>query len=175
MKKLLTKRILAVVAMVSLVTMTVFGQNNQTLMTLNDLLTRTFATFTATAGTITTLTSTSATITTATATTANTGTLTASTSIAVGGGTAITKILTATQTIDFANILTTAKEDVTVAVTGAAVGNVVTLGLPAAPAAGLGFMAYVSAADTVTIRAFNYTGVAVDAASASYRVTVLKY
>lgn len=80
--------------------------------------------------------------------------------------------LTATATLDFGSIAAAASEDLTVTVTGAVVGYSVSVGLPAAPAAGIVWDAFVSAADTVTIRATNITAGAVDPASATYRATV---
>lgn len=85
------------------------------------------------------------------------------------------KILSMTKAIDFPSIAAAASNDQTVTLAGAAVGDSVHLGLPAAPQAGLIFQGFVSAADTVTIRATNITGSAVDAASATYRVTVLQF
>lgn len=82
--------------------------------------------------------------------------------------------LSASAALDFAPIAAAASADLTIAVPGAAVGDTVELGLPAAPAAGLIFNAFVSAADTVTVRASNITGLAVDAAAATYRATVHK-
>lgn len=82
--------------------------------------------------------------------------------------------LTATAALDFASIAAAASADLTVAVAGAAVGDAVSLGLPAAPTAGLVFQGFVSAANTVTVRATNITAGAVDAASATYRATVYK-
>lgn len=87
----------------------------------------------------------------------------------------ILNILTNTATLDYASIATLAYEDLTITVTGAKVGDSVALGLPAAPLAGVVFNAWVSATDTVTIRANNYTGTSKDPASASYRVTVFNY
>ena len=98
-----------------------------------------------------------------------------STGVKFNSGTEITKILSATDTLDFASIGSQASSDLTIAVTGAAAGDSVFLGLPASPAAGIVFNAFVSAADTVTVRAHNYTGGAVDPASATYRVTVVKF
>jgi hypothetical protein len=89
-----------------------------------------------------------------------------------GSGLKITAILGASAALNFASIAAAASEDLTITVTGASVNNVVSLGLPAAPAAGLVFNAFVSAADTVIVRASNITGVAVDAASATYSVVV---
>lgn len=82
--------------------------------------------------------------------------------------------LTATAALDFASINAAASEDLTIAVTGAAVGDSVSLGLPAAPTAGIVFQAFVSAANTVTVRATNITAGAVNPASATYRATVIK-
>lgn len=82
--------------------------------------------------------------------------------------------LTATAALDFAAIAAAASADLTIAVAGAAVGDSVELGLPAAPAAGLIFNGFVSAADTVTVRASNITAAPVDAAPATYRATVHK-
>lgn len=82
--------------------------------------------------------------------------------------------LSATAALDFASIAAAASADLTISVAGAAVGDAVSLGLPAAPAAGLVFNGFVSAADVVTVRATNITAAAVDAASATYRATVHK-
>ncbi len=100
--------------------------------------------------------------------------LTGDTTLSVSIGRYQSPVLTKTATLDFASIATTASEDLTIAVAGAAVGDPVSLGLPAAPAAGLVFFAFVSAADVVTVRAMNITGTGVNAASASYKVAVHK-
>lgn len=83
-------------------------------------------------------------------------------------------VLTATAALDFASIAAAGSADLTITVAGAAVGDSVSVGLPAAPTAGLIFMTFVSAANTVTVRATNITAGAVDAASATYRATVIK-
>lgn len=88
----------------------------------------------------------------------------------VGPGAAIKN--SATAALDFASIAAAASADLTIALPGAAVGDKVSLGLPAAPAAGLIFQAFVSATDTVTVRATNITAAPVDAASATYRVSL---
>lgn len=85
------------------------------------------------------------------------------------------KELTATATLDFPSIATLTDEDLTITVTGAAANDSVVLGLPTSPTTGIVFNAFVSAADTVTVRAHNYTAGAIDPASATYRVTVFKY
>ena len=84
-------------------------------------------------------------------------------------------ILTATATLDFGSISAQTGADLTITVTGAEVGDSVFIGLPAAPLAGVAFMGFVSAADTVTVRAMNYTGTSKDPASATYRTTVFNY
>lgn len=89
-------------------------------------------------------------------------------------GERVEAILLGSATLDFASIGAAASADLTITVTGAAVNDHVALALPAAPAAGLVFMAFVSAANTVTVRAMNITAGAVDAASATYKVAVIK-
>lgn len=81
--------------------------------------------------------------------------------------------LTATGTLDFAEIAAVGQADLTITVAGAAVGDTVMLGLPAAPTAGIVFNAFVSASNTVTVRATNVTAAPVNPASATYRVTVI--
>lgn len=77
-------------------------------------------------------------------------------------------------TLDIASVAAVTCLDTTLgtAVTGAAVGDVCVLGLPASPQANLGFSCFVSAADTVKIRACNPTAGALDPASAAYSVRV---
>ena len=90
-----------------------------------------------------------------------------------GSGATVTKILTATATLNFPSISAASQADLTITVTGAATGDEVIMSLPAAPAAGIVFNAFVSATNTVTIRASNITGSPVDPASASYGVIVI--
>lgn len=91
------------------------------------------------------------------------------------GGSTVTKILTATAALDFGLIAAAASADLTITVTGAAVNHSVTLGLPAAPTAGIVYQAFVSAADTVTVRATNITAAGIDPASQTFRVTVIGF
>jgi hypothetical protein len=97
------------------------------------------------------------------------------TSLTVASGTALTKLLSATATLDFGSIASLASADLTITVTGAAVGDAVHLGLPAAPTAGIVFNSFVSAANTVTVRATNITAAPVDPASATYRAVVAAF
>lgn len=83
-------------------------------------------------------------------------------------------VLRASATLDFPSAAAGAGNNLTVTVNGAVVGDTVLIGLRAAPTGGLIFSGWVSAADTVTVRAQNPTAGAVDAASAVYDVVVLK-
>ena len=85
--------------------------------------------------------------------------------------------LTATSTLDFASTNNAAYTDLTVTVTGANLNDVVSLGIPngSVPAANSNFTAWVSAANTVTVRFNNNSGVAQDPASGSFKVFVTKF
>ncbi|MBC7971536.1 MAG: hypothetical protein H7Z11_15680 [Verrucomicrobia bacterium] len=90
-------------------------------------------------------------------------------------GTPLLKLLSAIATLDFPSIAAQSSSDLTITVTGSAVNDVVNVGLPATPASGIDFNAFVSAANTVTVRAHNYTALSIDPASASYRVSVMGF
>lgn len=92
--------------------------------------------------------------------------------LTVGGTTAVVnKILTATATIDFASLLSVGCEDQTVTVAGAALSDVVSLGIPNASIVANGnFFSWVSAANTVSVRFC--TVVSGDPASGSFRIEV---
>lgn len=84
-------------------------------------------------------------------------------------------ILTDTATLDFASIPAQLFEDITVTVTGASVGDVVSIGIPTAAAVPSSmFTAFVSATDTVTIRAANISLISIDPASGLFKVKVFK-
>lgn len=83
--------------------------------------------------------------------------------------------LTATAALNFPNIVTLTSQELTITVTGAAVGDSVLVGPPAAIEANLTWAAFVSAADTVTIRVSNPTAGDINPASATWRATVLKH
>ena len=93
--------------------------------------------------------------------------------IASPSSTTITKVLSATASLNFPEIAAASQANLTITVTGAAVGDEVIMALPSGPAAGLVFNAFVSAADTVTIRASNISGSPVDAGAATYGVIVI--
>lgn len=96
------------------------------------------------------------------------GTLVDTATLKVGSGATLSKILSATATLDFAS----GPDVQTMTVTGAAVGDTVALGVPhgSVPSDGA-FFGWVSATDTVSIR---YTGTG-DPSSGTFRATVFKF
>jgi hypothetical protein len=83
--------------------------------------------------------------------------------------------LTGSATLNFPSTLTMLSADLTITVTGAADGDVVSLGVPnAAVNANTSYSAWVSAANTVTVRFNNYSSGTVDPASALFKVFVTK-
>ncbi len=97
------------------------------------------------------------------------------TGVQVGATSQIAGVRTAVGTLDFGSISAGASADLTINVSGAAVGDTVALGLPAAPTAGIVFNGFVSSAGVVTVRASNITGSPIDPASDSYRATVIQF
>ncbi len=98
-------------------------------------------------------------------------------SFRIGGGTAVANILSATATLDFPSIAANSFADLTITVTGAVSGDTVI----ANPIAGsaitdVSYDAWVSAANTVTIRATNNSSTtARDPASGTFRATVIRF
>ena len=100
----------------------------------------------------------------------------APTNLTVGSGTPITKVLSASATLDFPSIAAqTCDESLTITVTGAATGNVVSLGPPSGFENGLSATGYVSASNTVKVRLCNVTSGSIDPASASWRAMVTAF
>lgn len=86
----------------------------------------------------------------------------------------IAKTLTNTATLDFASTIAGAVADLTITVTGAALNDVVAVGVPnGAVTATATYTAWVSATDIVTVR-FSPKATE-DPASATFRVSVIKY
>ena len=83
-------------------------------------------------------------------------------------------ILTGSAMLDFGSIGANSSIDLTITVTGAVIGNAVALGLPSTPNVEVVFMAFVSAVDTVTVRAFNVSAMSVDPTSGLFNVTVFQ-
>ena len=92
------------------------------------------------------------------------GAFIASGALTIGGGTAISKHLSATASLDFTALAANTCEVLTITVTGATDGNMVTLGVPNALADVDGaterttFFGWVSGTDTVSVRRCNVTG-----------------
>lgn len=84
-------------------------------------------------------------------------------------------ILSASATLDFGSTAAQSSSDLTISVPGSAVGDAVSIGLPASPAANTSFTAWVSAMDTVKVRHNNYSSGSVDPASGTYRAVVFKF
>lgn len=97
-------------------------------------------------------------------------------SLTINSGTAITKILKGTITVNPASVLTLATTEVTVTLTGAVAGDVITVNPPAAGlTAGMVVCdARVSATDEVKIRIFNGSAGTVDEASGTWLYTILR-
>lgn len=93
--------------------------------------------------------------------------------IAGTGSATVTKVRSGSASLNFGSIGAAAQADLTITIAGAAVGDEVIMALPAAPAAGIIFNAFVSAANTVTIRASNITASPVDPAAATYGAIVI--
>lgn len=96
-------------------------------------------------------------------------------SLVVNGGTAITGHLSAAAVLDFGNLAAIGCEDLTITVTGAAVGDTVAIGVPngSVPSATFTYTAWVSATNTVTIR--GCTLVSGDPASGTFRADVWQH
>lgn len=85
------------------------------------------------------------------------------------------KILPGSATLDFASTAAQTSSELTISVTGAADGDVVTVGVPNASAsANTSYSARVSAANTVTVKFNNYSSGAVDPTSGTFNVKVFK-
>lgn len=83
------------------------------------------------------------------------------------------KSFSADATLNFPSVAALSEQSLTVSVIGARVGDFATVST-ATHTAGLIYNAVVTANDTVTIYAQNYTAGAIDPASATYRVIVLQ-
>lgn len=88
----------------------------------------------------------------------------------VGGGGSLTRLLSGTYTVAFTVVPANTTQDATVALTNAAIGDAVMLGLPATVTAGLMFEGRVLAAGSVGIRAANVTAASI----AAFTITNLK-
>ncbi|MGN6822754.1 MAG: hypothetical protein ACTHJ7_08300, partial [Candidatus Nitrosocosmicus sp.] len=88
----------------------------------------------------------------------------------------IAKTLTTTATLDFPSTSAQSSSELTVTVTGAADGDIVEVGVPNASAnTNSCFTARVSSANTISVTFNNYSSAAIDPASGTFRVSIIKY
>lgn len=87
---------------------------------------------------------------------------------------ALAKTIKATATLNFSSTAAQTSADLTITATGAAVGDVVQVS-PGATDANSSYSAWVSATNTVTVRFNNYSAGAIDPASGTFNVIVIKY
>ncbi len=84
------------------------------------------------------------------------------------------RVLSASADLDFADMAGGAHSHKDIDLPGASVGDLVALGLPAAPDGGLVYYAHVPEAGKVRIRAANTTDAAIDPVAAAFTVAVIK-
>lgn len=101
--------------------------------------------------------------------------------VAIGGGAAVKKVLTGTASVDFTALAAGTCENFNITVTGAADGDVVSLGIPAAAWATTEYATidyFVSAANTVTVKRCNLTNSTTalsNPAAVTIRATVFQF
>jgi hypothetical protein len=105
--------------------------------------------------------------------------LTAGTGITITNGagtiTVANSYLTGSATLDFPSTAAQSSSDLTITVTGAALNDVVSVGVPnGSVLSNSDYTAWASAADTVTVRFNNYSSGAQDPASGTFKVIVFK-
>jgi hypothetical protein len=83
--------------------------------------------------------------------------------------------LTVTTSLNFGTVSNNSSSSITVSVTGAAVNDVVMLGMPSAVSEGLTFFGHVVAADQVHVDAVNATNASKTQSAVTFRITVIGY
>lgn len=110
-----------------------------------------------------------------------TGTAAVSSTLSIGGGAAIAKVLTGTGSVDFTALAAGTCETFNVTVTGAANGDSVALGIPAAAWATTEYATiegFVSASNVVTVKRCNLTNATTalsNPAAVTVRATVIQF
>lgn len=110
-----------------------------------------------------------------------TGAMAVSSTVSIGGGAAIAKVLTGTASVDFTALAAGTCETFNITVTGAANGDSVALGIPAVAWATTEYATiegFVSAANTVTIKRCNLTNATTalsNPAAVTARATVIQF
>jgi hypothetical protein len=88
----------------------------------------------------------------------------------------LAKMITSTQSLDFAGTNNGSTSDVTVSLPGAVDGEMVVIGpLNDAIYTGSFYTAWVSSADNVTVRFFNNSGSIQDPPARNFRISIIKY
>ena len=95
--------------------------------------------------------------------------------IQLGTGGYILKLLEFSQALDFGSIAAQTSAELTVTVTGAVAGDEVVANPNSSPETGLVWNAWVSATDTVTLRAANVTVAAIDPANRTWKFRVYQH
>lgn len=83
--------------------------------------------------------------------------------------------LTVTTSLNFGLVANNSSSSITVSVTGAALNDVVMLGVPSAVSEGLTFFGHVVAADQVHVDAVNATNISKTQSAVTFRITVIGY
>ncbi len=76
--------------------------------------------------------------------------------------------------LDFGSTAAGASTDITITVTGAFVGDIITLGLPSSWTSGVVYQAFIPASNQVTVRMTNVTGSPIDPESATFKFIIFK-
>ena len=107
----------------------------------------------------------------------NVGSLASVTKFQVGASaSSVTRLISALASVTLTSIVPNSSQDVSFALAGAQVGDSVALGLPAAPPAGAGFVGFMAAAGTVTLRVINPAAtVTIGAATITVRATAMGF
>lgn len=91
-------------------------------------------------------------------------------------GTTIDAVISATATLDFPSTAAQTSSDLTIALSGAVLGDAIFLGVPNASVnANSCFTAWVSASDVISVRFNNYSSGAIDPASGTFRVVLFRF
>lgn len=93
----------------------------------------------------------------------------------LGTGTPLKRIISTLASLTFTNTAANTSQDQTVLLTGATLNDSVVLGAPAGIATGLGYMGFVAAAGTVTVRALNITAASLTPTGGTFRVTCVGF
>jgi len=88
----------------------------------------------------------------------------------------IAKVLTGSANLNFPNVATLNSSDLTITISGAQDGDPLSLGIPsAAVSAKSTYTAFVSSANTVTVRFNNYSSGSINPSSGTFKVSIIKY